>query len=176
LEVKGVDKLVEKIIEALQLPPGAQADMVVKQIKTQFGEEAMKRQMEQMTAIYPPAPVGLGDSWKHAVEVSMGMPMSITTTYTLEGRKDGLASVKSDGKVESPENAAPIAAGPMLMKMVLTGTQNGRLHIDEATGMVMKADLDQDLTGNTVMMTQKGVEVMKVPMTIVSKVKMSTVK
>jgi hypothetical protein len=173
-DIKGTDVLLKNVLESLELPAGPQADLVKKQMKDQFGDAAMKQQLENLSAIYPTGPVGVGDSWKKSVEMNAGMALSLETVYTYKGRKDGQHELEASGKIGTPENAKPLDVGAMKLLMSMSGKQKGTIQMDEKTGLATSSDLEQDLVGTTTVLDGDGKPVVKIPMSIVSKVKVTT--
>lgn len=174
-ELKGSDELMKKVLDSLDLPPGPQTDLMKKQFKTQFSEESMRKQIENLSAIYPDGPVAVGDTWNKKLETNQGMALSLDTNYTYKGRKDGAVMVDVAGKLGTPADAKPLELGTMKMAMKLSGTQKGTLQLDEKTGMVSASDIVQDIAGTTSVQDANGNELVKFPMTINSKVKVTTV-
>jgi len=146
-EVQGVDAMVDKISQAVDLPNEAARDMMRKQLKEQFGDAAVQSQMEQMLAIYPEKPVAIGDTWSRRLSITAGFPMLLENTYTLRGRKDGLALVDVVTKLSRNPAGKPLKMGPATLSFDLSGTQQGQLSIAEASGWVERSDLKQKFSG-----------------------------
>jgi len=146
-EITGVDQMMNKMIAALEIPDGPQKTMVRNQLSAMFGDEALTEMMENMMAIYPEGPVGIGDSWNKKVSITKGFPMTLDTTYTLKERKDGVATVAVTSKVSSNPQAPPMEMGFMKIRYDLKGTQTGTLRMDEANGWTDAATLSQNFSG-----------------------------
>jgi hypothetical protein len=138
---------VDKISQAVDLPNEAARDTLRKQLKEQFGDEAIRAQMEQMLAIYPEKPVAIGDSWRRRSSITAGFPMLLESTYTLRGRKDGLALVDVVTKLSRNPDGKPLKMGPATLSFDLSGTQQGQFSIAEASGWVERSDLKQKFGG-----------------------------
>ena len=174
-DITGVDEMFDKIIEAGVLPEGEMKDKMLEDMKKQFGTDALKEMMENMTAIFPDEPVGVGDFWKHKMAITRGFPMTIETTYTLAGREDGVAELEVESTIKPNPDAEPMEMGPMTMKIKLKGTQEGTLKIDEATGWFVEGEITQEMEGETVMSGAPGMEEeMSIPMRIKSTITFET--
>lgn len=175
-DLKGADRLMEAVVNSVQLPPGARAGLE-QQIKSQFGDEALKRQFEQMTAIYPEKPVGVGDAWTVEQRMNMGFPMVLKTAYTLKSLSGGKATADVEGTIETGAAAAAdgeaaegdAAPAPGQPATELSGTQAGTLVIDQATGWLTSGTMKQDIKGKVTV--NAGGQKIEIPMTIKSDIK-----
>jgi hypothetical protein len=149
--IEGVDEMFQKIFDAVELPKGPMKEAMIKDLKRQFGNDALSETMEKMMAMFPDKPVAVGDSWTRTMTVATGLPSIIEDTWTLVDRKDGVATIEVESTLKPNENAAPMKMGPFSMKFNLTGTQTGTLKLDEATGWFVGATITQDMSGTMVM-------------------------
>jgi len=147
VEVSGFEDVFESMMDALEDLEGPMKDQMIDDMKRQFGDDALKEMMENVTAIYPSKPVSVGDSWEQEVVMARTFPLIAKTTYTLAERKDGIASLKIDGTFEPNPDGEPMKMGPMTMKMALKGTQEGTFQIDEATGWFVEGEMTQEMEG-----------------------------
>jgi hypothetical protein len=167
-DVKGVDKLFEEIVESMELPEGPMLDQMKESLKQQFGDEAMKQQMQQMLATLPEKPVGVGDSWSAESNLTGMLAMVIKNTWKVTSIKDGIVTLDGESTIEPAKDGEPMKMGPMSMKIDLTGSQKGTMELDEHSGFPLKAAINQDISG-TVTTSQPGSdEEMSIPMTIKS--------
>lgn len=150
-DLKGADKMFEAMLESLDLPEGPIKDSIVESLKDQFGEEALKEMMENMTALLPDKPVGIGDSWSHTIVLTKGFPSIMENTWTLTDRKDGVATIKVKSTIKSNPDAPPMKMGPMTMKYKLKGSQKGTVKLDEATGWFVEGEIKQEMSGEIIM-------------------------
>jgi hypothetical protein len=114
--------------------------------------------MEQILAIYPDEPVGIGDSWSRRATISAGFPLLLENTYTLRSRQDGLAVVDVASKMSKNPAGKPMKVGPATLDFDITGTQEGQMTISEATGWVTKSTLKQKFAGTLKMENAPGTE------------------
>ena len=65
LEVNGGDSLVVKMAEASGLEDEFSLNMMKKSLEKEFGSEALSNNYKQMTFIYPPKKIQVGDTWEN---------------------------------------------------------------------------------------------------------------
>jgi len=171
-EVKGVDAMLQKMLENSGLPEGPMRDGMAQGLKKQFSDEGMKEMMSQMTGFYPKEPVGAGEKWKREIKISKTLPMIIDSTYTLKSRKDGVATIDAVMVVKPNPKGEPMDMGVMKVGYKLGGKQQGSFEVNEATGMVKTSRLKQKLSGTIVIEGMPNQpEGMTLPMAIESDVK-----
>ena len=121
----------------------------------------MKKTMQGMMAIFPDVQVGEGDTWGAETDLTGEFPLLLTTTYKVENIDSKTVYLNVDGEIKTTEGAAaPGGEGSIEMN----GTQGGIMEVDRETGMVLKAELTQDISGEV----EAGP--MKAPMEIESKI------
>lgn len=150
-DIYGVDEMLSNMIEQLDLPDFPMMDDLMKNLKGQFGDEALKENMEKMMAVFPDSPVGIGDRWTKRLVLSRGFPMILDNTWTLKARKDGLAIIEVRSVVEPNEEAPPIDMGIMKINYKLSGEQKGTMEIQEITGWPVQGELTQKFSGQVEM-------------------------
>jgi hypothetical protein len=147
LDIQGVDKMLDKMIGALELPDSPQRDQVVQNLRKQFGANAVEQSLEQITSFFPGRPVSVGDRWKDSTEANTGFPMVIKSEYVLKSRKEGTAMIDVTSELSSdPQNA--MALGPLTMAYDVSGTQTGNIMVDENTGLPTKSEISLQFSGN----------------------------
>ncbi len=148
LETEGVDEMVQDILDKMNLPAGPLRDQMEEQLQGQYGDEAMRGQMENNLIRYPLHPVAVGDSWSHTSTVPGQMPMSKEDTWTLQARDQGISTIVVDSVISPPEENAPVASGGVELLFELSGRQWGTVHVDEATGWVQDGLIHQNISGS----------------------------
>ncbi|OLP17634.1 hypothetical protein BST81_15025 [Leptolyngbya sp. 'hensonii'] len=153
-DIQGADALINDMIKALKIPEGPLKDALMGNMKDQFGDQALKEMMERSLNIYPTQPVKVGDSWQKKVTMTKGFPIIMDTTWTLKELKNGVATVEVVSKLAPNSAAPPIRLEPMEMSYNLTGSQQGTLQLNQQTGFVNQAKLNQNISGQ---MEMKGI-------------------
>ncbi|MBN1917814.1 MAG: hypothetical protein JW889_07895 [Verrucomicrobia bacterium] len=169
LDIEGVDKFFDAVMEAMDLPEGPMLDQMKEQLKQQFGEDAMKQQAQMMFAMLPDKPVGVGDSWTDKIDMSGMLPMTVENTCKVTSIDDDGIAIDVESTISPVEGSEPIQMGGASMKMDLSGTQKGSMELSRQSGLPIKAVIDQDIEG-TITVSQPGsAEPMSIPITIKSK-------
>ncbi|OGC93429.1 MAG: hypothetical protein A2W25_02315 [candidate division Zixibacteria bacterium RBG_16_53_22] len=147
LGIQGVDKMLDKMIAALELPDSPQRDQVVQNLRTQFGAGAVEQSLEQITSFYPGEPVSVGDRWKDTTEAISGFPMEIISEYELKSREGGRAMIDVTSELFSdPQD--PMAMGPLTMAYDVSGSQTGVITVEEDTGLPIKSEISLEFAGD----------------------------
>ena len=174
--VEGLEAMFDGMVRKLDLPEGPAKDAVRKVLSEQFGEEAMKQNLQNLFALYPDKPVAVGESWQRRVVVSKGFPVTIDATYTLKSRVDGVATVDVKATLAPNEAAGPLDIGTGKMTYDLRGEQSGTATVDEATGWTRSMTTSQLMSGNLRFQDAGGVPEVVNPVTIDEKVTLEAVK
>ena len=149
-DIIGIDAMLDAMVmkfDSLGMTPPPE---MKESLKQQFGDEAMKAQMENMMAIYPEEEVGIGDTWTKEVALKSGMPMTLVNTYRLVGREAGQAQIEVESIV-TPSSGDPMEVGGMTLAYAISGTQQGTMVLDEANGLPVQANIAQKLSGDVTM-------------------------
>jgi len=149
-EIRGMDVMFDKILESLELPEGPMKDSMIKSMKKQFGDQAIKEMLENFTGLMPDKPVGVGDAWSQKMALTTMFPSIIENTCTLTERKDGVATIAVDSTIKPNADAPPLTMGPMKMTYKLKGSQKGTFKLDEATGWFVSGKMTQKMSGEMV--------------------------
>ena len=172
-EVEGIDELVQNMVEALDLPDGPMKEAATQAMKGQMNEDSIKQMMSLATAIYPPKPVAVGDSWEDRSMLGGMTPMVIDSTFTLKEFDDTTATLAVDGKLAPAPDAQPFEMNGMKMMAQLGGTQNGTTVLDRDTGLAIKSTVQQSMSGTMSMTTPQGQD-MDIDMTVESTMTLTT--
>lgn len=158
LKVEGLEAMLEHSLEGAPGPPEGKAARQAA-LQQSFGEDAVKEMIEQSLAVYPSQPVRVGQSWRRRLTTSRGMPMVIDGTWTLKKRRRGVATLAYQGTMELSPPPALAQSG---VKADFSGTQEGTLQLDEATGCIrasqatFKVSGKMEMPGQTIEMLIKG--------------------
>jgi hypothetical protein len=173
--VEGVDEMLAEVVRRLSLPEGPERVSVQRVLTEQFGESAMKQNMQNLFALYPPRPVAVGESWERKVVVNRGFPLVIDGGYTLKSRAGGVAEIEVKAKLSPNADAGPVELGTGKMSYELAGEQHGTAKVEEATGWTRSLETTQDVAGTIHFQTGANSET-TVPIKVKSKVTMGPAK
>ncbi len=150
LEMRGVDKMWDDMLEKMDIEGEAQKEEVRKILKTNFGEKALTANLQKSSRIYPEQKVDVGDTWSNNMEMQVMMKMKLKNDYTLRERKNGFAFVDVVTDISTNPDSAVEMSG-MKMTFDLSGEQEGYMKVDEKTGLVVYSIVNQDLSGDVSM-------------------------
>ncbi len=148
--ISGTDKILDAILKEFDSPMDNAAKKETEQhLKRQFGEDAIRETMNDMFAIYPKKPVGVGDTWHGEAVMAMGFPVVIHNTWRLKGIKNGKVYLDVNSKIK-PNSEASVTQMGMEMTYDVSGDQKGSMVLDESTGWLREAELKQQFEGKIV--------------------------
>ena len=147
IELRGVDSLLDKMIEDLNLPDLPAKNEMIASMRSQFGEDAVRQALEQITGFYPESPVNTGDKWTSEKLVSTGFPMKVVDNFTLRSRKDGVAGIDVSSEITSSPDSDGVQMGPVRIFYDIAGSHNGSIEVDESTGLPIKSEINMSLSG-----------------------------
>ncbi len=112
-------------------------------IPPQYQGDNLGKTIQGMMTIFPEVQVGVGDTWGVESDLSGEFPLKMATTYKVEGIDATTVYLNIDSDISVKKSRAESEQDSIKME----GTQGGIMEVDRLTGMVLKADLDQDITG-----------------------------
>ena len=174
--VEGLEEMFAEMVRRLELPEGPAKAAVQKVLAEQFGQDAMKQNLQNMFALYPETPVAVGETWQRRVVVNKGFPILIEGTYALKERAGGVARIEIKAAVSPNDAAGPVDLGTGKMSYDLRGEQRGTAEVDEATGWTRALTTEQELSGTLRFQGGGGAPEVNNPITIREKVTIEPVK
>jgi hypothetical protein len=125
----------------------AQAEQLKSQLKSAFGEESVKGNLQLSTDIFPDHPVKIGDSWVINSTQSSTFKINFTTTYTLVEKTDDYYLIKGNSIIATPDSVDYIETNGMSMQTSMNGTMNSEIKINKETGWPIESKLKQNMSG-----------------------------
>ena len=107
----------------------------------------MRESMSNMFANYPNHPVAIGDSWTGRSVSSKVNPMIFENTWTLKSRGGGRSVIEVNSRILTNPEALPLEVAGFKLTQEVTGNLTGTLELDEATGWIISASIDQQWSG-----------------------------
>lgn len=153
LRVKGMDDILNKLFDRMAVPEGVDKEAVRRNLYKQFGDQALKDSIGNFFAVYPGYSVVPGDSWDKTVDVAIGFPLRVMTTYTLNDVSSGEARVMSSSQIHSRDDADPVNMGGMSLRYEVSGTQEGSILLDAATGWTIRGQISQEIGGKVLVIS-----------------------
>lgn len=149
--VKDIEELLKGVIDNLSDLPAAQKAQVETQIMQSYGGDAVKQNLEMLTAIYPEHSVKPGDNWTVDSKINFGMTMDISTKYELDKltNKEVIISGKSLIDADLVNEEMKKMTGGMDIKSNMKGEIQSDYRIDRKTGWIVEANMTQQVTALT---------------------------
>jgi hypothetical protein len=169
-DVQGVDELIDAILKRLEIPDGPTKPILESSLRKEFGQDAIRDNMETMLLIYPDKPVAVGDTWSRRLAIAKGFSIVIENAFTLKESNADVATVAVKSKLSSNADAPPIDMGNRKLTYELSGEQSGVLKINRSDGMIRAAEMKQKITGK--MISEAGGAKTEVPLVIETKMTM----
>jgi hypothetical protein len=136
-EIQGLAAIRQNIEK--KIPEGPARDQVMEGLTEQQLAGSIREYFLRPLAIYPIAPVGVGDTWNRQ-DTSETAPYNYATRWTLKSRNGGIAVIDANTvitpKAPSEQDGATIS-----------GQSHGQIEMDEATGRILRSKRVQTTSG-----------------------------
>lgn len=170
-DVKNVEALWSTAINTFDQLPEMQKEQIKAQIMKAYGGEALKGNIEMVTAIYPDSPANRGDKWTINTKLESGMSANMTTDYEFAELTSEYALIKGKSTIVTADKDAYIESNGMPMKYDLTGSMDSEIKVDKNTGWIIEATINQKIEGDTYIKENPQLpNGMKIPMTMINDV------
>ncbi len=146
VSVKGMnaawDEMEERFMEESPL-----AATMLKNMKSQFGDEAMTVGQSDYWSYLPDKPVRVGSKWKKPYQYAP-LRLSGSTTYTLKSRDNKQARLSYITKLESDKkNPGVLDMGMIKIRYVLEGSGTGTILLDQPNTTLRRMDQKMTMSG-----------------------------
>lgn len=108
------------------------------------GTQLMEMVKQQVNR-YPAKPIAVGESWKDTIRMEAAMPMMVANTYTLREATDTEYKAGVNSTITSAQGGKPQKVGDMTLSYNISGTVDGFMTIDKATGVPTNVEMTQNL-------------------------------
>lgn len=170
-DVKNVEALWSTAINTFDQLPEMQKEQIKAQIMKAYGGEALKGNIEMVTAIYPDSPANRGDKWTINTKLESGMSANMTTDYEFTELTSEYALIKGKSTIVTADKDAYIESNGMPMKYDLTGSMDSEIKVDKNTGWIIEATINQKIEGDAYIKENPQLpNGMKIPMTMINDV------
>jgi predicted secreted protein len=147
VRIDGVDDMIDKMIKAMNITDSERKQAVLTDLRKQWGTDAMKQSLEQITSFYPDKPISQGNDWTSDFNLTSGVPMHIVSTYTLQTRISGTDSIDVSARIFSDSATSNVTINSLAMDYNIKGSQDGTILADEASGLPISSRLDMRYEG-----------------------------
>lgn len=173
-EIEDIESRWEEIINQFDQFPKEEREQVKFQLLNAYGGKAIKGSIETYTAIFPEEKVKKGAQWNVTTNLDAGMATTLSTTYTYEGREGEYAFLSGSGSVETTDKDAYVETNGISMKYDLSGTLSSSIKMNNKTGWIQEANIDQAIEGTaTIKANEQLPDGMAIPMTIKNETRVS---
>lgn len=149
LELQGVDKLMEDLINNLNIENPQEKQQILKALEQNFGDEALKESFSKVTKVYPPASTKVGDSWEDTQTLNMGYPITISNKYTLKEEQGDFLTIDMNSDIKT-SSAEPMDMMGIRARYDLSGSQTGSFKLNKNSGIAESGNSTQKMAGSIV--------------------------
>ncbi len=152
LKLEGLDAIFNTMLDSLDIADETMKETFAEQMRSQFGDEAMKKSMEGMHRIYPEKPVAIGESWKRTLNISSGpVPMQVQNEWTLLAVEGNEAVIGIKSKVLPIDGAKPLEMMNLSIRYEIEGSQEGNIRLQMENGWTNESVINQKMGGEVEM-------------------------
>ena len=113
--------------------------------KQSFSKEAMKANLEKMTAIFPNKKVNINDVWGSTIMPDSSSDHMVKISYQLVDYKSGVATIKGHSESKATDGGKQNMIFPATYHF--DGKSESTIQVDAATGWIKEAEFKNDLSG-----------------------------
>lgn len=149
LSVEGMDEVLGKINESLNLLDDNIKESIQSSIDNQFGEESFKSSFMTGLIVYPDRPLQVGDTWTSQLIDYSTVPLDMNTTWQLKNLRKQTANIEGNSTLQSKEKVNNNNSDGD--DIIMTGTNNIRAVINISTGWLQESTQTSDISGAMVL-------------------------
>src|SRR5690606_13797008 len=127
--------------------PQAQRDQIKAQLMNSYGENALKGNIEMVTAVYPERPVRPGEKWTVNTDLKTGMSAKLDSEYEFQKVTADHIFMKGRSKIQTDKEAS-VQSNGMPMTYNLSGIMITEIKADRKTGWIEEAKISQEISGD----------------------------
>lgn len=167
----GIEDLMKNVLKELNIKDEKEREEVKNAINTEFGDKAILKRIERVTAVYPNKKVKVGDTWKKKTSASDKFPVESENSYKLKESEDGTSEIEVQSNIKINNNVEPIIKdGMKIIYEDINGSEKGVTNINEDTGFIKSTESESKYSGNIKILSEdasKGTQI--VPINIYEK-------
>ena len=161
--IAGYQELPDKIMAAFPGTDENTRNLMREKVKQMVGNGIIKNNVSDIFSFFPDSAVHVNDKWKLKSAAVSELNLKTELTFTLAKMEDGVATIKSEGKIDRDSATIDLMGFKVIAK--LNGGQQGQYEMDAHTGMLISSEMNTDISGTISIMGQD------VPLTLQSTVK-----
>lgn len=140
VDMQGYEAIIAKMKIILEKATG-------KSVPDEYIEQQMSlptENIDNLFIVFPDTAVSIGETWQYVANSALqGMPIIITSKYTLADRKDGIAYINLSSVVSIDKSQLTKEILDQMVNLKVTSYMNGTIQIDEKTGWPQHMKLSQ---------------------------------
>ena len=150
--IVGYDEIPDKILAAFPATDPSIRNVMREKLKKLVGTGIIKKNVSDIFYFFPDSAIHVGDKWKLNSTPVSDLDLKAPVSFTLVKMEDRVATIKSEGKVNS--DSVSIDLGGYKVLANLHGDQQGEYAMDGHTGMLISAESSTDISGSISVMGQ----------------------
>jgi len=142
--IAGYDEIPDKILAAFPATDLNIRNLMRDRLKQMVGTGIIKKNVADIFNFFPDSAVHVGDKWKLQSTQVSELNLNTQLSFTLVKIEDGVATIKSEGKVSHDSTTIDLMGYKVLAQ--LDGDEQGEYEMDTRTGMLISAELNTDIS------------------------------
>ncbi|WP_299780679.1 DUF6263 family protein [uncultured Formosa sp.] len=148
VDIKAVNNAWDTAINSMEQLSDRQKGQLKAQIMKSYGAQVLKDNIEMATAIYPEHGLSTGDTWTINKTIESNMHAKMITDYKFVERTPDHILITGKSAISTTDKEAYIEFNGVSMKYDLTGTMTSKIKVDNNTGWIIEANMDQEIKGD----------------------------
>lgn len=146
LSVEGMEEVLGKINETLELIDDDIKESIQASIDNQFGEESFKSSFMTGLIVYPNYPLKIGETWSTTTMDYSTVPLEMNTTWTLGNVRRRIATIEGSATLQSKDTVNKNAKSTDAKSTKTKGSKNS----NEKEVIVKKENNNIGMTGTNI--------------------------
>ncbi len=143
--VKGYKEIGAKLISGMDVNDTYSRSIAQSRWDQVIGEGMIKKNMNDLFAIFPDSAVHVGDKWKISSKQKSEIPLTVITTYRLKEIDEGIAVLSVDAAISGEPGTINYMGTDVTAD--LNGEQDGEYQIDIKSGMLKSCEIRAKIKG-----------------------------
>ena len=170
IDIEGLNQIILEILEEIP-PEDPLFENYKKTLVESFGENSLKQNYQQFSAVFPDYEVGVNDNWNfNSSSKATEFEAQIFNTATIKSISASTIIIQINSIIESTGEEQLEIEG-MKGQITMTGSQVSEIHINPSTGLSKSGVVNQKIGGELKLTSiENKEEVFLIPMKITSKI------
>ena len=147
IDVSGIDELYDSALSQFPEMNEMQKQQVRNQMSQAYGKEAIKGNIEQLSAIFPNKKVSVNDTWTSTIELKSGMEGTQEATFKLAEITDEFVRIEMTSRIFTEDKTAYVQIGGNDARYLISGDGTANLRLDRASMWIVDGSINQEMSG-----------------------------